>query len=151
MMSGNKNTQAARARRSDYRWFTTITTRWMDNDVYAHVNNVQYYSFFDTAVNGFMVGRGGLTIGRSPVVGLVVETGCRYSAPISFPDIVHVGLRVARIGNASVRYELGVFRNDEDEASAEGYFVHVYVDEATRRSAPIPDDIRAIMQSIAVA
>ena len=149
-MAGKDEKQAVRSRRADYRAFTTITTRWMYNDVYAHVNNVQYYSFFDTAVNGFMIEKGGLTIGKSPIVGLVVETGCRYSAPIAFPDIVHVGIRVAKIGNSSVRYEVGIFRNDEDETSAEGYFVHVYVDEASRRSVPIPDHVRAIMQSIAV-
>lgn len=136
--------------RADYRWFTTITTRWMDNDVYHHVNNVQYYSFFDTAVGAFSLERGILKIGESPVVGLVVETGCRYSAPIAFPDVVHVGLRIARIGNSSVRYEIGIFRNDDDEASAEGFFVHVYVNEKTRKPERIPDCIRTAMATIAV-
>jgi acyl-CoA thioester hydrolase len=139
-----------RHRRSDYRWFTTITTRWMDNDVYHHINNVQYYSFFDTAVGAFSLERGMLDIGKSPVIGLVVETGCRYFAPISFPDIVYVGLRVAKIGNSSVRYEIGIFRNDEEDASAQGFFVHVYVDEKIRKPLTIPDDIREAMKTISV-
>lgn len=139
-----------RHRRRDYRWFTAITTRWMDNDVYHHINNVQYYSFFDTAVGAFSLERGILDIGKSPVVGLVVETGCRYFAPIAFPDVVHVGLRVAKIGNSSVRYEIGIFRNDEDDASAQGFFVHVYVDEKIRKPATIPDHVREAMKTISV-
>ena len=139
-----------RGKRGDYRWFTTITTRWMDNDVYHHVNNVQYYSFFDTAVNGFLIERGALEIGKSPVVGLVVETGCTYFAPIAFPDKVHVGLRIAKIGNSSVRYEIGIFRNDEEDAAAQGFFVHVYVNDKTRQPERIPDHVRAQMQAIAI-
>lgn len=138
-------------RRRDYRWFTTITTRWIDNDVYHHVNNVNYYAFFDTAVGSFSLERGILEIGKTPVVGLVVETGCQYFAPIAFPDIVHAGLRIAKIGNSSVRYEIGIFRNDEDEASAQGFFVHVYVDEKTRKPARIPDHVRTKMEAISVA
>lgn len=139
-----------RGKRGDYRWFTTITTRWMDNDVYHHVNNVQYYSFFDTAVGAFSLERGILDLGKSPVVGLVVETGCKYFAPIAFPDLVHVGLRIAKIGNSSVRYEIGIFRNDEEDASAEGFFVHVYVDEEKRTPSRIPDPVREKMNAIAV-
>lgn len=139
-----------RGKRGDYRWFTTITTRWMDNDVYHHVNNVQYYSFFDTAVGAFSLERGILDLGKSPVVGLVVETGCKYFAPIAFPDLVHVGLRIAKIGNSSVRYEIGIFRNDEEDASAEGFFVHVYVDEQNRTPSRIPDHVREKMNAIAV-
>jgi acyl-CoA thioester hydrolase len=137
-------------RRSDYLWFTTITTRWMDNDVYHHINNVQYYSFFDTAVNLFAITHGILDLGKSPVVGLVVETGCRYFAPIAFPDIVHVGLRIAKIGNSSVRYEIGIFRNDDDEASAEGFFVHVYVNEKSRAPERISEPVREAMKAIVV-
>lgn len=139
-----------RSRRGDYRWFTTITTRWMDNDVYHHVNNVQYYSFFDTAVGAFSLERGILDLGKSPVVGLVVETGCTYFAPIAFPDLIHVGLRIAKIGNSSVRYEIGIFRNDEEDASAQGFFVHVYVNETTRKPERIPDGVREKMQAIAI-
>ena len=139
-----------KGKRGDYRWFTTITTRWMDNDVYHHVNNVQYYSFFDTAVGAFSLERGILDLGKSPVVGLVVETGCKYFAPIAFPDLVHVGLRIAKIGNSSVRYEIGIFRNDEEDASAEGFFVHVYVDEEKRTPSRIPDPVREKMKAIAV-
>lgn len=139
-----------RLRRSDYRWFTTITTRWIDNDVYRHVNNVNYYAFFDTAVGAFSLERNILEIGKTPVVGLVVETGCQYFAPIAFPDLVHAGLRIARIGHSSVRYEIGIFRNDEDVASAQGFFVHVYVDEKTRTSARIPDRVRDAMAVISI-
>jgi acyl-CoA thioester hydrolase len=139
-----------REARSDYRWFTTITTRWMDNDVYHHVNNVQYYSFFDTAVGAFSLERGILDLGKSPVVGLVVETGCQYFAPLAFPDKVHVGLRIAKIGNSSVRYEIGIFRNDEDETAAKGFFVHVYVDATTRKPTPIPNHVREAMKAIAI-
>jgi acyl-CoA thioester hydrolase len=114
----------------------------MDNDVYGHVNNVVSYSFFDTAVNGFLVEAGLLDIQGGAVIGLVVETACRYRAPLAFPDIVWAGLRVARVGNSSVRYELGLFRNEDDEAAAEGHFVHVYVDRATRRPVGLPPPLR---------
>src|SRR5829696_9991386 len=114
--------------RAAYKAFREITTRWMDNDVYGHVNNVVYYSFFDTAVNHFLIDRGVLRIDASPVIGLVVETGCRYHRPLAFPDTVEVGVRVAHLGTSSVRYELGVFRAGDDLAAAEGDFVHVYVD-----------------------
>jgi acyl-CoA thioester hydrolase len=104
--------------RAAYRHFQRIPTRWMDNDVYGHVNNVVYYSYFDTVVNQYLIEQGALDIERSEVVGLVVETNCQYFAPITFPDRVDTGLRVARLGNSSVRYEIGIFRNDEDFASA---------------------------------
>ena len=123
--------------RSGYRHFLTIPTRWMDNDVYGHVNNVVYYSYFDTAVNHYLIEQGALDIEHSTVIGLVVESSCQYFAPIAFPDVVAVGLRVAKLGNSSVRYEIGIFRNEEDSASAQGHFVHVYVDRATRRPAPL--------------
>jgi len=120
----------------------------MDNDVYRHVNNVVYYAFFDTAVNQLLIEAGVLDIETSPAIGLVVETQCRYFAPIAFPDVVHAGVRVAKLGGSSVRYEIGLFRNDEDEASAEGHFVHVYVDRRTNRPVPIPDDVRTVLRSL---
>ena len=138
-------------RRQDYRVFRTIPTRWMDNDVYGHVNNVVHYSLFDTAVNGWLMEAGLLDYRSHPEIGLVVETGCRYHAEIAFPDIIHAGMRVARLGTSSVRYEIGLFRNDEEIASAEGFFVHVYVNRETRRPTPIPAAARATMEAIAVA
>ncbi|AMO24112.1 thioesterase family protein [Ramlibacter solisilvae] len=140
-----------RERRSAYRYFRDITTRWMDNDVYAHVNNVVYYSWFDTAVNGYLLEQRVLDFKASPAVGLVVETGCNYFASIAFPDIVRAGVRVTRIGQSSVRYEVGLFANDEDEAAAQGHFVHVYVDRVTRRPMPLPADLRRALEAIAAA
>ncbi|MCL4799670.1 MAG: acyl-CoA thioesterase [Burkholderiales bacterium] len=135
--------------RADYRHFRIITTRWMDNDVYAHVNNVVYYSYFDTAVNQYLLESGVLDIVASPVIGLVVETQCNYFSPISFPDVVHAGLRVARIGGSSVRYEIGLFRNEDAAASAQGHFVHVYVDRDTSRPTPLPAHLRAALARLA--
>lgn len=134
--------------RTAYRSFRTITTRWMDNDVYQHVNNVHYYSFFDTAVNQHLIETGALDIARSAVIGLVVETQCAYFSPIAFPDLVHAGLRVARLGATSVRYEVGLFRNDEASASAQGHFIHVYVDRQTNRPAPLPEALRAALEPL---
>ena len=119
-----------------------------DTDVYGHVNNVVYYSYFDTVVNEYLVSSGSLDIERSRVIGLVVETRCRFFRPISFPDIVHAGLRVARLGNTSVRYEVGLFRDDEDAAAAQGHFVHVYVDRETRRPAELPAQMRGVLEKI---
>jgi acyl-CoA thioester hydrolase len=143
-------TQPSRDERAAYRHFQLIPTRWMDNDVYGHVNNVIYYSYFDTVVNQYLVEQGVLDIENSPVVGLVVETSCRYFAPIAFPDAVHAGLRVARLGNSSVRYEIGIFRNDDPTASAQGHFVHVYVDRASRRPTALPEPLRGALERIAV-
>lgn len=134
--------------RGDYRHFITLTTRWMDNDVYRHVNNVVYYSFFDTAVNQYMLEQGVLDFDSSPSVSLVVETGCQYFSPISFPDIVHCGLRVAHLGNSSVRYEIGIFRNDEPLAVAQGFFVHVAVDRQTHRPVAMPDKLRWALEAL---
>jgi len=134
--------------RRDFRWFHTIGTRWMDNDVYGHVNNVVYYSWIDTAVNRYLIDHGLLVIGRSEVVGIVAETGCRFLSQMAYPDDVTVGLAVARLGRSSVRYATGIFRNDEDAASAVGHFVHVYVDRATMRPVPIPQNARAAMSKI---
>jgi acyl-CoA thioester hydrolase len=134
--------------RSDYKHFLQITTRWMDNDAYGHVNNVVYYSWFDTVVNQFLVVNDAQDIEHSPVIGLVIETQCNYFASIAFPDSVTAGLRVAKLGNSSVRYEVGIFRNDEDNASAQGHFVHVYVDRDTRKPSSIPDRMRTVLQLI---
>ncbi len=129
--------------RADYRWFLPMPTRWMDNDVYGHVNNVTYYSFLDTAVARFLIGNGVLDLATSKNVGLVVETGCRYAAPIAFPDEVTCGLRCGRLGTSSIRYEIGVFRNAEDTAAAEGHLVHVYVARAAQdRAVPMPAVLR---------
>jgi acyl-CoA thioester hydrolase len=134
--------------RSAYRHFQVIPTRWIDNDVYGHVNNVVYYSYFDTVVNQYLIEQGVLEIESSPVIGLVVETGCRYFAPVVFPDTVHAGLRVAKLGNSSVRYEVGLFRNGDQAASAQGHFIHVYVDRASRRSTALPAAMRAALERI---
>jgi acyl-CoA thioester hydrolase len=137
--------------RSAFPHFLAIPTRWMDNDVYGHVNNVQYYSYFDTAVNQFLVGRGVLDIHNGAVVGFVVDSGCSYFSPVAFPDTVHVGIRVAKLGGSSVRYEIGIYRNDEARPAAAGHFVHVYVDRASNRSVPIPDPVREVLESITKA
>lgn len=134
-----------RVTRAAYRAFTTITTRWMDNDVYGHLNNVVHYSLFDTAVNQMLVRAALIDFAAGPVIGLVVESGCRYHASISFPDTVHAGLRIAHLGRSSVRYEIGLFREDDDEAAAEGHFVHVYVDRDTRRPVDLPALLRAFL------
>ena len=120
----------------------------MDNDAYGHVNNVVYYSYFDTAVNQYLIAQGALNLKDSEVIGLVVETQCRYFSSVAFPDTVHVGVRVAHVGTSSVRYELGVFRNDEDTASAQGHFIHVYVDRDTNRPVSLPDEYRAALALI---
>jgi acyl-CoA thioester hydrolase len=137
--------------RDAYRHFQVIPTRWMDNDVYGHVNNVVYYSYFDTVVNQYLIEQRALDVENSQVVGLVVETGCQYFAPIAFPDLVTAGLRVAKVGNSSVRYEIGIFRNVEQSGSAQGFFVHVYVDRITRRPAPLPAALRAAVGRILVS
>jgi acyl-CoA thioester hydrolase len=141
------------ARRADFPAVRRVTTRWMDNDMYGHVNNVVYYSYFDTAVNAWLIEAGLLTPAGSvkrdgEVIGLVVETQCRYFAPISFPDTVDIGMRVAQLGTSSVRYELAVFRNDETGAAAQGHFVHVYVDAGTRRPTPLPAAMRQWLQPL---
>ena len=136
------------APRSAFPHFLAMPTRWMDNDSYGHVNNVQYYSFFDTAVNQFLVARGVLDIHADQVVGLVVDTGCSYFSSVSFPDTVHVGVRVAKLGNSSVRYELAIFRNDEQAPAAAGHFVHVYVDRGSNLPVPIPAAVRSVLVSL---
>ncbi len=123
--------------REQFGHLSTINTRWMDNDVYGHVNNVQYYSFFDTVVNRYLIEAGALDIHGGQVIGLVVETHCNYFAPLAFPQDVEAGLRVAHVGNASVRYEVGLFAPGQPLAAAMGHFVHVYVDRSTRRPVPL--------------
>lgn len=136
--------------RERFAHLTSLETRWMDNDAYGHVNNVVYYSFFDTAVNRWLIERGLLDVQGSAAIGLVVETQCRYLKPLSFPDRVIVGIRVANVGKSSVRYEIALFRNDDADAAAVGHFVHVYVDRATRASTPIPDPIRHALDTLVV-
>lgn len=134
--------------RADYADFYPLQTRRMDNDVYGHMNNIVHYSLFDTAVNGWLIDRGLLDPHQSETFGLVVETGCRYHSEIGFPDKITAGLRVARLGSSSIRYELALFQNDHHIAAAEGFFVHVYVDRATHRPAPIDNQRRAAFQSL---
>ena len=134
--------------RSAFPHLLALSTRWMDNDSYGHVNNVNYYSFFDTAVNRYLVDRGVLDIHKDDIVGFVVETSCSYFSSISFPDLIHVGVRVAKLGNSSVRYELALFRNDEPIPSAAGHFVHVYVDRRSNKSVPIPQAVRDVLASL---
>ena len=136
----------APAARADFTVFEPIETRWADNDVYGHINNVVYYSFFDTAVNRRLAHAGLLDIEQGDTIGLVVETGCRYNAATAFPDILEAGVRVTRVGTSSVRYELAIFRQGEDTAAAEGFFVHVYVDRQTRRPKPLPKAWREVLE-----
>jgi acyl-CoA thioester hydrolase len=137
-------------KRADYRWFNTITTRWMDNDVFQHVNNVNYFSYFDTAVTYYEMSEKVVGLLDGPVHCVVAEVACRYHTSLAFPDRVNVGIRVASIGRSSVRYEIGIFRNDEDVAAAEGYFVHVFVERGVQKPVPIPEDARAKLALIAV-
>lgn len=134
--------------RADYPHALRIETRWMDNDVYGHVNNVVYYSYFDTVINRVLIAEGGLDPANSEVIGLCVESGCRYIAPASYPDALDAMLRVAHLGRSSVRYEVGIFRADRDELIAYGHFVHVFVDRATRRPTPIPERLRAALSRL---
>jgi acyl-CoA thioester hydrolase len=131
------------ARRADFRVIRSIPTRWMDNDHYGHVNNVAYYSFFDTAVNGFLLEATGVEIRGLPAIGIVAESSCRFLSPVSFPDTIHAGLGIERIGARSVVYRIALFRNADGEACAIGRFVHVYVDRDARRPVEMPDAIRA--------
>lgn len=131
-----------------YPFVTAITTRWMDNDIYGHVNNVAYYSFFDTAANHFLIERGGLDIAAGPVIGLVVESKCSYHAPLAYPERLRAGVRVDNLGNRAVTYGIAIFSESDDRAAAHGHFVHVFVDRATRTPTPIPDTLRAALETI---
>jgi len=136
--------------RSHYARFIPISTRWMDNDVYGHVNNVTYYSYFDTAVNLYLIQAGALDIARSTAIGLVVDTGCQYFASVAFPDAIEAGIRVAHTGRSSVRYEVGIFAEGDAQTRAAGHFVHVYVDRETRRPVELPAALRTAVQAIAL-
>ena len=132
----------------NYRYFLPITTRWMDNDVYGHINNVTYYSYFDTVANHFLITEGGLDIHHSPVIALVVESQCTYRAPVAYPDRLRAGLRVDKLGNRSVTYGVAIFTDTDTEAVAHGQFVHVFVDRQSRRAVPIPEPIRTALETL---
>jgi acyl-CoA thioester hydrolase len=135
--------------RDAYRWYMTIATRWADNDAYGHVNNTVFYQWFDTAVNAWQVGAGLLDIERGDPIGLVVETGCSYFAPLSFPGDIEVGIAVEKLGSSSVTYRIGVFGKGAAEPAAQGHFTHVYVGRDSRRPAPLPDEWRAKLETLA--
>lgn len=140
----------ARHTASDYSYTMDIQTRWNDNDQYGHINNAVYYLYFDTLVNTFLIKNGFLKLGESQTIGLVVDTGCQYFSPLSYPDTLTAALRVGHIGRSSVRYEIALFKKGETHAAAQGHFVHVYVDEASRASTPIGEDMRKILEGIAI-
>ncbi len=134
--------------RSAYRVFRAIPTRWEDNDTYGHVNNVVYYSWFDTAVNALLIERGQLDIHHGPTIGLVIETQCNYFAPVTFPQVIEAGVRVARIGGSSVRYEVGLFTQGVEQCVARGHFIHVYVDRQTRRPTPLSASFQQFLETL---
>lgn len=134
--------------RTAFRHFVEIQTRWMDNDIYGHVNNAVHYSYFDTAVNRHLIDTGGLDLQHGAVIGLVVETACAYFKEIAFPERIFAGLRVTRIGRTSVRFEVALFRNDDDLAAAQGHFVHVYVDRASRRPVELPEEMKKSLAAL---
>jgi acyl-CoA thioester hydrolase len=136
------------APREAFGHYTSLPTRWMDNDVYGHVNNVVYYSYFDTVVNGYLIEAGALDIERGSVIGLVVETQCNYFAPLAFPQTIDAGLRVAHVGSSSVRYEIGLFASGVALCAARGHFVHVYVDRATQRPTALPDALLRALERL---
>jgi acyl-CoA thioester hydrolase len=134
-----------------YRYFLPITTRWMDNDVYGHINNVTYYSYFDTVANHYLIHEGGRDIHTASIIGLVVESKCSYRAPLAYPDRLRAGLRVDKLGNRSVTYGIGIFKEGESQAAAHGYFVHVFVDRQTRKAVAMPERLREALARITVA
>lgn len=134
--------------REDYRAFYPLTTRWADNDIYGHVNNVTYYAYFDSAANRYLIEEGGLDIADSSVVGYVVSSGCEYHAPVAYPDDLEAGLRVDHLGNSSVRYGIAIFKKGEDKAVAHGYFVHVFVERETDSAVAVPEDLRSALERI---
>lgn len=134
--------------RSAYPFFLPVGTRWLDNDPYGHVNNAVYYSYFDTVVNAYLVAEGGLDIAHGPVIGLCVESACQYLAPVSFPEPLEAGLRVAQVGRSSVRYEVAIFREGAPTAAAQGHFVHVFVDRPTRRPVELPPAMRTAVERL---
>jgi len=136
--------------RSRYPHFMTLQTRWSDNDIYGHVNNVTYYSYFDTVVNCFLIDEGGLDIHSADAIGVVVETMCNFKKSLAYPESIDAGLRVTKLGNSSIRFEIGIFRQGDDEASAAGHFVHVFVDRESNTPVPIPGKIRAALERIRI-
>jgi acyl-CoA thioester hydrolase len=134
--------------RSAYKVFRTVGTRWMDNDVYGHVNNVVYYSWFDTAVNAYLIEQGALDIHHGETIGLVIETQCNYFSPLAFPQVVEAGIRVAKLGTSSVRYEVGLFAQGEPLTAAKGHFIHVYVDKRTRRPGPLSTQLKTTLETL---
>jgi acyl-CoA thioester hydrolase len=136
--------------RADYKVFYPINTRWSDNDIYGHVNNVVYYSYFDTAANRYLIEEGGLDISNGEIVGFVVNSGCQYHAPISYPEPIEAGVRVDRLGNSSVQYGIAIFKDGVDEAVAHGHFVHVFVDRAANKSIAIPAPLKDALARITV-
>lgn len=134
--------------RDDYQVFYPVTTRWSDNDIYGHVNNVTYYSYFDTVANRYLIEQGGLDISDGTIVGYVVNSGCEYHAPITYPEPVEAGLRVDRLGNSSVQYGIAIFRQGEDNAAAHGHFVHVFVARAQNKAVPIPQNLRVALERL---
>ena len=150
-MTGAVRSAEREARRDDYPYLLAIPTRWMDNDNYGHVNNVTYYSYFDTLVNEHLIRAGSLDIHHAPSIGVVVETSCRFHRALSFPDVIDAGMRVAALGTSSVTYEIALFRRDDEAAAATGRFVHVWVDRATLRPVPVPDRIRTALQPLVIA
>ena len=137
--------------RDDYAHFLELPTRWMDNDIYGHVNNALYYAFFDTAINEYLIAEGRLNINSGPVIAFAVESQCQYLRPLAFPGVIDIGLRVGKLGNSSVRYELAIFKQGETFAAAAGYFVHVFVDRVTQRPVPMPATIRSALERIKVS
>ena len=134
-----------------YRYFLPITTRWMDNDAYGHINNVTYYSYFDTVANHYLIHEGGLDIHSGAVIGLVVESRCTYRAPLAYPDVLRAGLRVDKLGQRSVTYGLAIFKDGESQAAAHGTFVHVFVDRQSRKATPMPERLRAALERLVVS
>jgi len=134
--------------RDEYKVFYPITTRWSDNDIYGHVNNVTYYSYFDSAANRYLIEEGGLDISDGTIVGFVVNSGCEYHAPITYPESIEAGVRVDKLGNSSVQYGIAIFREGEEEAAAHGHFVHVFVERAANTSVPIPAPLRAALERL---
>lgn len=147
----SSGTRKPPARRSAFKHFRLIPTRWMDNDLYGHVNNVLYYSYFDTVINRYLIDSGGLDIHTGSIIGIAVETGCRFHRSFSYPEDVDAGLRVGHLGTSSVRYEVGLFALGEDEARADGHFVHVFVDRATMRPTPMPERLRTALTRLTEA
>lgn len=138
-------------KRGAYNYFQMMTTRWMDNDSYRHMNNTTYYSFFDTIVNQYLIENGALDVEKGPVIGLVAETTCSYFRSIGFPSKINVGLRIGHLGSSSIRYEIALFKDEEVEASAQGHFVHVYVNRDSGRPIAIPEKLKSVVGPLRAA